>query len=757
MKSPFIIVVACLLFIAGCSDDKPNKTDEPANKQVTSVKALTLKPAMYVGRDTCQACHADQEKLWQGSHHDLAMAEANSDTVLGDFNNATFTHAGTTSTFTQKDGKYFVKTDNKDGKLQEFEIKYTFGVIPLQQYLIVFPDGRFQTLGIAWDSRPKEQGGQRWFHLYPHNPPTTGEPLHWTGIEQVWNYQCAECHSTNLQKNYDAEHDRYATSWSEINVSCEACHGPASNHLHWANKDEGWEEIPDMGLVARLNERKDVAWVVDPQTGIARRNKPVKHRIEVETCARCHSRRGIFSEEYQFGRPILDTHDVSLLRDGLYYPDGQIRDEVYVYASFLQSKMYHAGVTCSDCHDPHSLELRANGNGVCLQCHQAEKFDAPAHHKHKTDTVGASCVECHMPETTYMVVDPRRDHSIRIPRPDLSVKLGVPNACTRCHTDQSNAWAVDTMHNWYGDIKADWQDFASVLYEARGGNPAIASELEAIINNEATPAIVRATLLMEMSRYLSASTLPVIQTTLNDQDPLVRQATLNALSNTDPNLRLKLFFPLLDDPVRAVRLAATRGLMDLPVAQLDQKQNDKLYKAITDYEKSLKVNADRPEAMVQLGVAYAVQGRHLDAEQAYQRAIKLDDHFNAAYVNLADLFAQQNEEVKANAILKQGLAVLPDDPDLHHALGLSLIRARRYDDALPALAKAAALAPDNARYTYVYAVALHSTGNIKKARITLEQALQRHPYDREIMTALLSFYREAGELEKANEIAGRLQ
>ena len=262
---------------------------------------------------------------------------------------------------------------------------------------------------------------------------------------------------------------------------------------------------------------------------------------------------------------------------------------------------------------------------------------------------------------------------------------------------------------------------------------------------------------MEMSRYLSASTLPVIQTTLNDQDPLVRQATLNALSNTDPNLRLKLFFPLLDDPVRAVRLAATRGLMDLPVAQLDQKQNDKLYKAITDYEKSLKVNADRPEAMVQLGVAYAVQGRHLDAEQAYQRAIKLDDHFNAAYVNLADLFAQQNEEVKANAILKQGLAVLPDDPDLYHALGLSLIRARRYDDALPALAKAAALAPDNARYTYVYAVALHSTGNIKKARITLEQALQRHPYDREIMTALLSFYREAGELEKANEIAGRLQ
>jgi tetratricopeptide (TPR) repeat protein len=685
------------------------------------------------------------------------MAEANNDTVLGDFNNATFTHAGITSTFTHKGGKYFVKTEGMDGQLQEFEIKYTFGAIPLQQYLIAFPNGRYQTLGIAWDSRPKEQGGQRWFHLYPENTPKPGEPLHWAGIDQIWNYQCAECHSTNLQKNYDAENDRYATTWSEINVSCEACHGPASNHLLWANKEAGWEQIPDMGLVARLNERKDVAWVIDPQTGIARRNKPVKHRIEVETCARCHSRRGIFSEDYQFGRPILDTHNVSLLRDGLYYPDGQIRDEVYVYGSFLQSKMYHAGVTCSDCHEPHSLKLRAEGNGVCLQCHQAEKFAAPAHHKHKSESTGSRCVECHMPETTYMVIDPRRDHSIRIPRPDLSVKLGVPNACTRCHTDQNNAWAVDTMHNWYGEIKQDWQDFAITLHEARRGNPAVAPELETLISNQTTPAIVRATLLMELPRYLSATSLPVIQGALQDSDPLVRQATINALYNTNPNLRLKLFFPLLDDSVRAVRLAATRALMDLPVDQLGEQQNEKLYMAITEYEKSLKVNADRPEAMVQLGVLYSVQGRYLDAEQAYQRAIDLDNHFNAAYVNRADLFARQNQDADAQAILKQGLAVLPEDPDLHHALGLSLIRSKQYDEAMPELALAAKLAPENARYSYVYAVALHSMGNIRKAITTLETSLEQHPYDRQIMEALVAFYREAGEMDKAGIMEGYLQ
>ena len=515
------LVISCIA-VTGCTDDKSSTESGQAGGEVKSTTTFTPGPPHYVGRKTCQECHAEQEALWQGSHHDLAMYEANSDTVLGDFNNANFTFAGITSTFTKRDGKYFVKTDGKDGKLQEFEIKYTFGAIPLQQYLVVFPDGRYQTLGIAWDSRPKEQGGQRWFHLYPDNPPKPGEHLHWTSIDQVWNYQCAECHSTNLKKNYDAELDQYATSWSEINVSCEACHGPASNHLAWANQETGWEQIADMGLVIRFNEREGSAWIIDPETGTAKRNKPLTQRKEIDICARCHSRRGIISEDYQYGKPILDTHNVSLLRDGLYYPDGQIRDEVYVYASFLQSKMYHAGVTCSDCHEPHSVKLRADDKGVCLQCHQADKYDVPAHHKHKSESSGASCVECHMPDTIYMVNDPRRDHSMRIPRPDLSVKLGVPNACTRCHTDQDNTWAAEKMQAWYGEPKKDWQDFALVLQEARRGNPAVSPELEAAIANKSNPAIIRATLLTELPRYLSATNLPLIQDALKDKDPMVR-------------------------------------------------------------------------------------------------------------------------------------------------------------------------------------------------------------------------------------------
>ena len=757
LKTLPLYFAICFFLTAGCSDDKTSRTTRQENGAVESATTLTPNPPGFVGRKTCQECHASQDTLWQGSHHDMAMYEANSDTVLGDFNNVEFTFAGITSTFTKKDGKYFVKTDNKEGKLQEFEIQYTFGAIPLQQYLIKFPDGRYQTLGIAWDSRPKEQGGQRWFHLYPDNPPKPGEQLHWTSIDQVWNYQCAECHSTNLKKNYDAELDRYTTNWEEINVSCEACHGPASNHLLWANKETGWEQIADMGLVVRFNERESVAWIIDPETGTAKRNKPLTQRKEIDICARCHSRRGIISEDYQYGKPILDTHNVSLLRDGLYYPDGQIRDEVYVYASFLQSKMYHAGVTCSDCHEPHSVKLRADDKGVCLQCHQADKFDVPAHHKHKTESPGASCVECHMPETIYMVNDPRRDHSMRNPRPDLSLKLGVPNVCTRCHTDQDNKWAAEKMQAWYGEIKNDWQDFAIVLTEARRGNPAVSPELEATIANKSNPAIIRATLLTELPRYLSATNLPLIQDALQDKDPMVRLSGVTVLANTDPGLRVRLIFPLLDDPVRAVRLEATRVLMDIPVAQLSQQQNDKLYQALQAYAASLQVNADRPEAMTQLGFYYSVLGRFREAEKAYQQAIKLDQRFGAAYVNLADLLARQNQEVQALDVLKQGLTVLPEDSDLHHALGLSLVRARRYEEAMPALAKAAKLAPQNARYAYVYAVALQSTGNVKQAINVLERALQQHPYDRQIMEALASFYRDTGEMNKASKIAERLR
>ena len=389
-------------------------------KQPSPAPNRSQPAATFVGAQACAQCHEREFKLWTGSHHQRAMQPANRSTVLGDFDDVAFTHGGVTSRFFRRDGKFMVQTDGPGSALHDYAIKFTFGVAPLQQYLIEMPGGRLQALGIAWDSRPRANGGQRWFSLYPDAKLTPRDPLHWTGIDQNWNFMCADCHSTNVRKNFDLATRTYATSYAEIDVACEACHGPGSKHSAWAARSTDWrEQEANQGLLIALDERKGINWKSDPATGNAVRSTVRSSEREIQLCARCHSRRGEIYEDYVHGQPAADDYRIALLDGRLYFPDGQIKDEDYEYGSFIQSKMFHAGVTCSDCHEPHSLDLRAQGNGVCLQCHAASKYDSPQHHFHQTGSAGARCVECHMPSRTYMVIDARRDHSLRIPRPDL--------------------------------------------------------------------------------------------------------------------------------------------------------------------------------------------------------------------------------------------------------------------------------------------------------------------------------------------------
>ncbi|MGI9627434.1 MAG: multiheme c-type cytochrome, partial [Longimicrobiales bacterium] len=376
----------------------------------------------YVGGEACATCHQVEASAWAGSHHDLAMQEADASTILADFEAADFDASGVTYGFLRRDGAHFVRTPGADGVTADHRVEYVFGVDPLQQYLVSLDGGRLQALNVAWDSRPEDEGGQRWFHLYPDERVDTSNPLHWTRLSQNWNYMCAECHSTGLSKGYDLEARSYETTWSEINVSCEACHGPGSGHVEIAESgsraaESGW------GVPAPLGDQGR-QWTFLPEAHIASLPEPAVPSAEIETCAHCHARRSTISEGRLAGTPLLDTDHVSLLREGLYHPDGQIQDEVYVYGSFVQSKMYRAGVTCSDCHDPHTLQLRRPGNALCGGCHLATVYDTSEHHYHPLESAGASCVECHMPASTYMVVDPRRDHSMRVPRPDLSESIG---------------------------------------------------------------------------------------------------------------------------------------------------------------------------------------------------------------------------------------------------------------------------------------------------------------------------------------------
>jgi Flp pilus assembly protein TadD len=685
------------------------------------------------------------------------MQVANEQTILGDFKNATFTYRDVTTTFFRRDSKFFVRTDGPDGQLHDYEIAYTFGVTPLQQYLIAFPGGRYQALGIAWDSRPQDVGGQRWFHLYPEQRLAPGNPLHWTGIDQTWNYQCAECHSTNLQKNYRLDGDRYETTWSELNVACEACHGPGSRHVAWARAGGTvpTPEEPSRGLMVPLTGRDDVAWVMDPHTGSAKRTTPIPTRFEVETCARCHARRGILDDHYVPGRPLMDTHRPALLAEGLYYADGQIQDEVYEYGSFLQSKMYRAGVTCSDCHDPHSLRLRDTGNTLCAHCHAPARFDTPAHHFHQAGSAESQCVACHMPAKTYMGVDARRDHSLRRPRPDLSVQLGTPNACTACHTDRPRQWAADTIVRWYGPGPRP-PHFATALHAGRTRKPGAAGALGRLLGDAAVPGIARATAVSLLGRSLSPQSLKTVESALADGDPLVRMAAVSVLEAVEPQTRLRLAAPLLQDTIRTVRIEAARVLAPLDKARLSAEQRAALDRALAEYRQAQEVNADRPEAHLNLGVLQAQLGKPLEAERAYRTALRIDPSFAPTYVNLADLYRAQQRDEEGEKILRQGLAVSPNDAALHHALGLLLVRRGRQLEALGALERAAELRPDNPHYDYVLGVALHSVHQSTRALEVLTQAHARHPGEPEILVGLATISRERGQIASAVGYARKL-
>ncbi len=711
----------------------------------------------FVGAATCSTCHARESNLWRGSHHQLAMQAATPASVLGAFNNVNFTNDSVTSTFFRQGSRFMVRTDGPDGQLHEYQIKYTFGLYPLQQYLIAMPGGRLQVLGIAWDSRPAEHGGQHWFFLLPGQHISNRVPLHWTGIDQNWNFMCADCHSTNVRKNYDSRAHTFSTSYAEIDVSCEACHGPGSGHIAWSKRPADWRSLDSSkGLLIALNERQGIAWSIAQASGDVRRSVPRASEREIQMCARCHSRRSQISEDYVHGQPVGDDYRVALLDQDLYFPDGQIKGEDYEYGSFIQSRMYHAGVTCSDCHEPHSLKLRAEGNGVCLQCHLAQQYASPKHHNHQVDSAGAQCVNCHMPTRTYMMIDPRRDHSLRIPRPDLSAKFGVPNACTNCHTDKSSQWAATVVDRWYKHPLVGYQRFADALHDAVVGAPGARHLLADLIAERGQPAIARATALSMLTAWSPSPGQPPLTTGISDDSALVRRATARALANSDLNASIAPLAPLLHDPVRDVRLEAAEVLAGTPSDSLPLGAASELSQAINEYIAAQQLNSDRPEAHLNLGLLRARQNQFDLAETEFKLALSLDPAFVPATVDLADLYRSLNRDQAGQRVLDDAIVQAPNDASLRYALGLLLVREKHNGKALDSLAAAAHLDSGNARYAYVYAIALHDGGQANLAITTLEASIKSHFYDRDSLTALVSFLSESGDSAGALTYAKRL-
>jgi len=649
--------------------------------------------ARYVGRQTCAECHQPEHALWLGSDHDRAMELASEKTVLADFNDTSFTYQGVTTRFFREGGKFMVNTEGADGQHHDYVVKYTFGVRPLQQYMIEFPDGRVQVLRESWDVENK-----RWFYVTP--PDVTderiepGDPLHWTGIAQNWNTTCADCHSTNLHKNYDPVTDTYHTTFEEIDVSCEECHGPGSVHVDLARSwSPFWDRRTGYGLPPLKSKNLDV---------------------QLETCAKCHSRRYQVHEDFRPGRPLLDYYEPALLAAGLYEVDGQIRDEVYEYGSFVQSKMYANRVRCSDCHDPHSLKLKFAGNALCTQCHVPAKYDTPGHHHHPIDSAGAQCVECHMPSRLYMVIDERRDHSFRVPRPDLSVALGTPNACNDCHTrgDETFQWAADAVRRWYGDRRPDDPHWAPAIEAGRAAKPEGEKLLFDALARANTPSIVRATAIDLLTNYPTDASAAARREALDDADPLVRVTAVRALAGELDPSRIAELAGKLSDPIRAVRLAAVARLAHVPISYLPDNQRTAFERAMIEFRASQALSLDHAGGHLTLATLDRQHGRIAQAVEHLQAAIKLEPYMAGPRSELASILQEQGgkpaeirrlREEEAE-LIERDASLAPENAHIWYQLGLLRFLLGEYDQAEEALAAACKIAPQN--YEYLMALAL---------------------------------------------------
>jgi tetratricopeptide (TPR) repeat protein len=749
----FFIFICSLLIAAGCK----SRVEEPEPVQIKLPEK-----AEFIERKTCIECHEEQYNEWIGSHHDRAMDEATEKTVIGDFNNSTFTHQDVTSTFYRKEGRFFARTDGPDGKLSDYEISYVFGADPLQQYMIRFSDGRIQLLDIGWDDHPKEKGGQRWVHLHPDERITPKHIFHWTRRFLNWNYMCAECHSTNLQKNYDLETNTFKTAWSEIDVGCQACHGPGSNHAEWARSiEETYDKeytFEDMELEVNL--------------------KADDSHIQIEACARCHARRNGLSKDYRYGKPFMDYYVPQVLIDPFYYPDGQILDEVYVYGSFIQSKKYQRGIRCTDCHNPHTARPYAYGNDLCTGCHSAtpppefknlkdRDYGSPVHHFHKEGSPGSKCVECHMPETKYMIVDPRRDHSFQIPRPDLSVKLDIPNSCNRCHKDKSAQWAADKINEVHPKTRKKREKevhFAEVFAAGQKGQPEAEAGLIKVARDGSHPAVVHATALNILSAYRSKDALDATALFLKADDPLVRYEAVRGISALIPKIsgtedqerKYSLLAPLLKDPVRAVRTEAARALTEVPTELFFEIHLKDFYKALDEYKERQASIADRPESHLNLGIMYENIGENDMAGASYKTAIRLVDDFMPARFNLANLYNKTGRNMEAEQQFREIIALDPQNGEAYYSLGLLLSELNRLDEAVDSLAKAVELIPDRARMQYNYSLALRHLGRNQDAISVMLNAYDIDRNDPGIVQALSIFYIQEKQWDKALPFAEKL-
>ncbi|CAH6815523.1 multiheme c-type cytochrome [Vibrio chagasii] len=670
--------------------------------------------ATFSGSQTCVECHIDQTEAWKGSHHEKAMQHANSNSVLANFNDQQIQHDEKKSYFYTQGEEFWFRTEGKNTS-KEYKISYTFGFSPLQQYMVELADGRVQLIPFAWDSRTAKEGGQRWFMLYPDTDST--DEFYWLNTGQNWNFMCADCHSTNLKKNYNKQNNTYSTEWSEISVGCEACHGPASEHIRLAKGKINPTE-PHFGFQRDLSKAVE-SWLYKEGHSTLQPGK-ITSTDQVQTCAQCHSRRIQLNETKDHVTGAFgDKYRLDLISSAHYHTDGQISAENFVYGSFLQSKMAQKGVTCTNCHDPHSAKLKIPETSVCLQCHISSEYASETHTFHEAETDASKCTTCHMPETTYMQVDPRRDHSWHVPK----AAQNTPNACLSCHENKDTSWVSEQLQQWFPQSKhRNPKHFSEIFLQVNVGESGSKEKLSLIALNTNLSQIIRASALERMSGGANRSNLEALRISAKDENYMVRLGVISGSSGYNFSIRWSLLEPLLTDEVLAVRTESASALVNY-WSQLSPQQKNLVTPPLNEYINTQNFNADRAFARTNLGNTYLALGKSSKAIEEYLGAIEVEPYFERSYINLSDLYQKQGDNKQATDILLQGIAAQPKSHVLPYAAGLAYLRTKDEQKSLKYLQRAVEIANNNSHYWYVYGLALEKS-NILKSSKALHNAFQ---------------------------------
>ncbi len=679
----------------------------------------------YVGDKSCISCHGKEHKQWSSSHHYMSMLLPTPETVKGDFNNVVFTADGVTSRFFKKGTKYFINTEGDDGKNHDFEVKYVFGFTPLQQYLIEFPGGRMQVPRLSWDTQKK-----KWFNQYAGQKIASHDWLHWTGNSQNWNTMCASCHSTNLQKNYNTTTDSYKTTYDVINVSCESCHGAGEKHLDYI----------------KGADYKDGERIKGSFLKLVRNSGQLE---QINTCAPCHARVSEINSKHIASTELLDNYIPQIPDDEFYYADGQIKDEDYIYTSFLQSKMFSKGVKCSNCHDIHTTKLKKTGNQSCTQCHLDSKYNVPTHTFHKADAKGSLCISCHMLGKFYMGNDFRHDHSFRVPRPDLTVKYGTPNACNICHTNLSAKAMAQAVEKWYGKKRA--YHFAEDLIPGSQLNGMSEEHLLRLINGKNIPPIIRATAAFYLGKVNTPNSLNALLVCIKSKDAQVRYRAIQSLVGFTPNLWVNEVGPLLKDKVRAVRIAAADMYTSLPKEQIPSNYLNDYNSANKELLEYLHYQTDFSVGNVMLADYYLKVNDYENAKAFYLKGIKKDSQMNYALLNLATVYNMQGNNQEALATLEKAIKNDAKNDRAYFNLGLLYNEMKNSKASEEAFAKAVSLQSKNDKLYYNYGLLLLELKKFKEAESILKKGIEIAPFSSQLYYALTFVYMQANLPNKALE------